>query len=1291
MACDHFRQAQHLLPYDDRLYGLAAYDTAIGLFYEGAYGEATTGFSQLVSVKNGKSALSGYDRRNCALWLRHAQACANYHEEHAKLGIPEPPRLDPFCGAASLAACLRSLTLPYDKKALVRSCRVTGEGSSLKDIVNAGRNMGLSTRAVTADDQGVMALPKPLVAYVERDHFVALVRADKTGISYLCSDCGPWPGGRVDLTWAQWHALSPGIYVSVTRPGSREDRLLREAIVPIKPAVRHESKVSYAGSLSALRVNINLSRTTLSALRGHVNDYKQFFTFATCGSKPEALHCPGYVHCPTISPSTVSPVAACNGDPVNLATGEEEYTPEPDLVVYNPIGPSITWSRLYNSLRAPVAYPDSNSVDYGVGWSHSYNLKIYAPNGINTSYTGFEPVYLIFPNNSSVLLGDASTHGAQSRPSNFPLTSAIVPFKAVLNGNSVVLTMQDHSRWFFSLSSNAGPVYANLSQIVDRNGHAIYFGYSNTAPSTLTSILDGNGRALLTVNGSQSVSDCYGRTVWYQSGTYGTYSYKELTGVSQVVPTTASAPANLPLRYSYSYADVPNGDGAEVVPFLHTITVPSPIGSGTSTATLWYLNQPNDGVKTNPNYSTASNSGPFVSAIVDSNGATTTITPVSGLNQSQVQVKDGSGTILRTSLYGFDSQMNITLLTDNNKQTTQTRTYVSSAYPYEPSSVTDGNGNTWKFTWDKYGHMLTKTPPSNGVRTPAVTTYTYDTTYFPLGELTSIQTGSKKATTILYDHTQGYGSPLTLSGYVKTVNVSQPGQTGMNNSAYVSLSFVFDGWGNLTSMTTPGNGATYATPGNPSTDRGITTTFGYTTDSAYSQAEAIGQPLTITNNLGKITHLRYDALGRTVGVKDALGNETDFTYTIAGDPLQTILPATGQTGGGHGSSVVSYLYAEAASLATAQWPAGTLLYGPAVATTVYDEGNVGAIRQVISTYGTEGELKQVTGSTEPVSYTYDALYRLKTLTDGGGHTTSYFYNPAGYPAQIVYPGAQATPPVSPLAAGSRDTVSFPTYDGAGNLLSRVDGNNVTTSYVYNDPESLLTDVQYPAGTIGSVHVDYDLYGRRSAMTDGTGSQSYIYDDDDDLTSKTVTYTGQPSQTLSYAFYPDASRQTMVANGRVFAYSYDSVGRMNGVVNDGVTQATYTYQDNGWLSTKTQGNGTVTTFTLDPLGRLRDLANRAAGGTVMSDFAIPATGGYDGVGNRLSVTASIPGASAGYSGTTNYYYDYGNTSPQARRSQLTSVSSTLISGSSGYNYDGGTSSGPGDYSPDINVGASTGVT
>ena len=106
---------------------------------------------------------------------------------------------------------------------------------------------------------------------------------------------------------------------------------------------------------------------------------------------------------------------------------------------------------------------------------------------------------------------------------------------------------------------------------------------------------------------------------------------------------------------------------------------------------------------------------------------------------------------------------------------------------------------------------------------------------------------------------------------------------------------------------------------------------------------------------------------------------------------------------------------------------------------------------------------------------------------------------------------------------------------------------------------------------------------------------------------------------------------------------------------------------------------MTSYTRDAQGRLGELNNRAyAAGPVLSDFAVPATGGYDGMGNRLSVTATVNNAPASYSGTTAYTYDYGSTTPSVRRSQVTGETSTRGgSYTNTFGYDGNTTNGPGN--------------
>ena len=90
-----------------------------------------------------------------------------------------------------------------------------------------------------------------------------------------------------------------------------------------------------------------------------------------------------------------------------------------------------------------------------------------------------------------------------------------------------------------------------------------------------------------------AINDRYGRSIVYRVSTFATanvpsgwaQSYVEVDHVSQIVTTGTTNP---PDRYAYGYYNVPNGEFSEQVPFLHTITVPSPTGTGNATATIDY-------------------------------------------------------------------------------------------------------------------------------------------------------------------------------------------------------------------------------------------------------------------------------------------------------------------------------------------------------------------------------------------------------------------------------------------------------------------------------------------------------------------------------------------------------------------------------------------------------------------------------------------------------------------------------------------------------------------------------
>ena len=854
------------------------------------------------------------------------------------------------------------------------------------------------------------------------------------------------------------------------------------------------------------------------------------------------------------------------GDPINLATGRETYAPEPDLTVYNPAGPEVVWRRAYLGYQALKGTSGYGSPGLARGWVDNYDISIFANGG------SWVPVTLTYPNGTvetlTPQLSGGQPTGAFTTAAGSPYIATGVPGTPAGLWQSITLTWKDQTKWTFNRMT-ASYTYS-LNQIGNRTGQSLSLTWNSSR--ALTQIKEtATSNVLLTFtyssNGKLStVTDTYGRTVAYTFSAGSPTSFVTLQSVSQVVTSGTSNP---PARWTYGYA---SDAGLQ----LNAITVPSPTGTGNSTATI--------------NYTPIGK----VSSLVDANGNQRIYTY--NTSTTQVQVKDAANNSVMSWTQKFNSSSLNTGITDAANHST-TIVYGDVANPLNPTSITDRNGHVTTYTYDQFGNVRTITSPRN-----VTTTLTWVYTNFALGRLTSIQEGSKPATTFTY---------YEPSGLLQTVTRPEPN----SGAGTTTTTYTFDTLGNVLTVVAPGNNAATT----------ITTTLNYTTDGGYSQSAKIGQPLTVTDNLGHITHLRYDSQGRTTSVTDALGNETDFSYNLVGQPDTTTYPATGQTGSGHSQTTNAYLY----------------VGGPLTTITAFDESNT-QVRQVTRSYGLEGESLSVGGSTEPVTNTYDALYRVKTLTDGNSHTTTYAYNNVGLLSSVTMPGSEVT--------------QFTSYDNAGNLLQRIDGNSVTTNYVYNDAESLLTDIQYPASTGLNVHFGYDGYGRRSSMSDGTGSQSYGYGNLDELLSTTTTYTGLAAKTISYAYYPNGSRQTMTTPAGNFGYSYDAGGRPASMTNPFSETTSWAYQSNNWLATQTLANGAVATYTHNALGKVTELLNQI-GSTTLSDFN---TIGYDGIGNRTSVIASIPGATS-LSGTTGYAYD--------SKGQITQETSTRNGGfTDNFGYD-----------------------
>jgi len=885
-------------------------------------------------------------------------------------------------------------------------------------------------------------------------------------------------------------------------------------------------------------------------------------------------------------------------DPVNLATGTQSYAPHPDLSVYNPNGPAVSFSRTFDSGLSGFGY---GSPGLGRGWVHNYDMAI-SNGGITTAWANLN---LVFPNGSKVSLTPQMSGGTPTGDftvpsgSNFKVTG--VPSSTVGTWQSITVTWGDETKWVFDTLIDR---YYVPTQIINKAGKGVTLAWDFTR--RLTGITDTTtSSTLLTVNydvsgNLASIADAYGRSVYYSFGTVSGYSNPVLTGASQIVTTGTVSP---PSAAGYGYTVI-NGR-----PYLHQTTVPSPTGTGTTTDTINY------------------NSTTYqVSSIVDGNGNKTAFTYNSG--NTLVEFKDPSNVSVYSWTANYDSMNRDTGRTDALSNSTIIQ-YNDSSNPNRATDFYDANGAHNSTSYDSFGNVLTATNPQG-----ITTTYTYDYTGFSLGRMSQVQEGLRAATSFTY----------YSNGLLNTITTPQPNFGGTQTTTYY-----YDSLGNLTQVDAPGNNATAT----------ITTTLNYTTDGTYTQAAAVAQPITITDNLGNVRHLRYDSQGRVISDTDAVGNTNTFAYNIAGAPTQHTLPATGQTGAGQAviektylfvggpvsqvkaynesgvlSRTVSYGYGAEGELLNVSGAAQTTSYTYDAA---YRKATVADGNSNVTTYAYNscGYLYSITPpSGSAITFTsYDPAGNLLTRVDGVGVTTNYVYNgPGGLISDIQYP----------IATNLNQTFA---YDSLARLNSVTDSTGtITTSY--DDLNNIVSQTTAYRG-VPAQTLTYTYYpsGARHTLTCPAGTWTYYYDGDNRYSSMT-----SPAGTSTADYFANGwQSKRELPNGVDTFYAYNGAGQLTGLQH-GPTLSylslynNFTY-DSGFNQTGFSVTDNLTPSLSGTTSYSYDTKNRLTSSASTRGSGYSATLGYD---NAFNYTGVVGGTTYTFNSNnqiTNTGFTYnGNGNP-----------------------------------------------
>jgi RHS repeat-associated protein len=199
-------------------------------------------------------------------------------------------------------------------------------------------------------------------------------------------------------------------------------------------------------------------------------------------------------------------------------------------------------------------------------------------------------------------------------------------------------------------------------------------------------------------------------------------------------------------------------------------------------------------------------------------------------------------------------------------------------------------------------------------------------------------------------------------------------------------------------------------------------------------------------------------------------------------------------------------------------------------------------------------------------YTYDALYELTQVTQGGTTTESYSYDPVGNRTASLGVSSYTTNSSNEMTANSNASY---TYDANGNTTSKTDSTG-TTDYAW-DYENRMTSVTLPASA-GIVTFKYDPFGRRIEKISSSATSIFAYDG----VGLVESTNGTGSEVASYTQGQSIDEPLAMLRGTTADYyEQDGLGSVTSLSSSsGSIAQTYTYDSFG---NTTNSSGPLTNF------------------------------------------------------------------------------------------------------------------
>ena len=409
---------------------------------------------------------------------------------------------------------------------------------------------------------------------------------------------------------------------------------------------------------------------------------------------------------------------------------------------------------------------------------------------------------------------------------------------------------------------------------------------------------------------------------------------------------------------------------------------------------------------------------------------------------------------------------------------------------------------------------------------------------------------------------------------------------------------------------------------------------------------SLHRPLTITDEVGRVTTMTYDAYGNMLTQVNNAGNTWTYTYTSRG--LVDVETSPDPDGAGALSSYVTdNNYDSYGRLTTKTLPNSTTLtytYSTSdlVATATNELGYV--------TTFTYDALDRLTTVTKPdpdgagalsapvVSYEYNAVGLLTKETDPLGNARTYTYNNRDFRTVTTHP--------DPDAGGSLSSKTETwTYDGTGNVLTYVDSMKAPSDgdvYTYNATGDLATKAGPQIATTDTN--EYDALGRITQLVKNRAIYNYEYDIRGRVILESVTESllGEtPPVYVTQYTYNQAGQITSKtdANGHTTSWDYTVAGWLNSEVKPDPDNTdpnfaptnTFGYDALGRLTAVTDANGNVTNYENNFRGQQTKITTPDPDGTDGLSSSIT-TMAFNNAGWLTSITDPL-------SHFTSYAYDY----------------------------------------------------